>query len=162
MTTMDYKYIQQLLERYWRCETSLEEEAILRSFFAQDNVPAELKRYQPLFHYQSAEVKADVLGEDFDEKVMQKINRQKTVKARVIRLPERLRPLYKAAAVVAIFVALGTALQVPYEEHSASQENATGIQKGSSVAISGDSASVDTLQHSSITPDDASAVLLKE
>ena len=30
---MDYKYIEQLLERYWNCETSLEEEQILRAFF---------------------------------------------------------------------------------------------------------------------------------
>ena len=28
---MDYKYIKQLLERYWNCETSLEEEDILRT-----------------------------------------------------------------------------------------------------------------------------------
>lgn len=39
---MDYKYIKQLLERYWRCETSLEEEKILRTFFSQKDVPAEL------------------------------------------------------------------------------------------------------------------------
>ena len=40
---MDYKYINQLLERYWKCETSLEEEEILRTFFSQDELPAELK-----------------------------------------------------------------------------------------------------------------------
>ena len=34
---MDYKYIEQLLERYWNCETSLEEEQILRSFFHIEN-----------------------------------------------------------------------------------------------------------------------------
>ena len=28
---MDFKYIEQLLERYWQCETSLEEEAQLRT-----------------------------------------------------------------------------------------------------------------------------------
>ena len=32
---MDYKYIEQLLERYWACETTLEEEQILRAFFLQ-------------------------------------------------------------------------------------------------------------------------------
>ena len=32
---MDYKYIEQLLERYWNCETSAEEEQILRIFFQQ-------------------------------------------------------------------------------------------------------------------------------
>ena len=29
---MDYKYIEQLLERYWACDTSVEEEQILRAF----------------------------------------------------------------------------------------------------------------------------------
>ena len=36
---MDYKYIEQLMERYWNAETSLEEESILRSFFSQENNP---------------------------------------------------------------------------------------------------------------------------
>ena len=39
---MDYKYINQLLDRYWKAETSLEEEEILRAFFSQDELPAEL------------------------------------------------------------------------------------------------------------------------
>ena len=42
---MDYKYINQLLDRYWKGETSLEEEEILRAFFSQDELPAELKPY---------------------------------------------------------------------------------------------------------------------
>ena len=33
---MDYKYIEQLLERYWQCQTSVEEERILRDFFGQE------------------------------------------------------------------------------------------------------------------------------
>ena len=33
---MDYKYIEQLMDRYWECETSLEEEQILRTFFSQE------------------------------------------------------------------------------------------------------------------------------
>ena len=43
---MDYKYIEQLLERYWQCETSLEEESELRSFFSEEEVPAHLLRYK--------------------------------------------------------------------------------------------------------------------
>ena len=35
---MDCKYIEQLLERYWQCETSLEEEAQLRAFFNGSDV----------------------------------------------------------------------------------------------------------------------------
>ena len=45
---MDYKYINQLLERYWRCETSIEEEDILKAFFSQKDVPVELLRYKDL------------------------------------------------------------------------------------------------------------------
>ena len=50
---MDYKYIEQLLERYWEAATTAEEERILRAFFAQDILPAHLARYKDLFAYQS-------------------------------------------------------------------------------------------------------------
>ena len=46
---MDYKYITQLLDRYWAAETSIEEERILRAFFSQTEVPEELKQYRSLF-----------------------------------------------------------------------------------------------------------------
>ena len=39
---MDYKYIEQLVERYWNCETTTEEERILRTFFSQKDVPVQL------------------------------------------------------------------------------------------------------------------------
>ena len=66
---MDYKYIEQLLERYWNCETSVEEEQILRIFFQQKELPAHLRRYRSLFTYQeeAAEMK---LGDDFDKRVL--------------------------------------------------------------------------------------------
>lgn len=81
---MDYKYINQLVERYWRCETSLEEEAILRAFFSQENIPAELLKYKEIFCYQQQEIKEDVLGEDFDKRVLAKIAEPVKVKARII------------------------------------------------------------------------------
>ena len=67
---MDYKYINQLLDRYWKGETSLEEEEILRAFFSQDELPAELKPYQALFSYEMGEAKQEALGDDFDQKMM--------------------------------------------------------------------------------------------
>ena len=45
---MDYKYIEQLLERYWQCETSLEEESELRAFFSEGEIPAHLLQYRDL------------------------------------------------------------------------------------------------------------------
>ena len=71
---MDYKYIKQLLERYWVCETSLEEEEILRTFFSQKEVPAELEKYRALFVYAHQEATQDALGSDFDAKIISMID----------------------------------------------------------------------------------------
>ncbi len=151
---MDYKYINQLLDRYWKGETSLEEEEILRAFFSQDELPAELKPYQALFSYEMGEAKHEKLGDDFDQKMMAMIEDEYTKepnKAKVISLTERLKPLFKAAAVVAIFLTLGNAAQVPFQNDGDEVENVgyTKASKGLSVAM-GDSASVDSMQHSSI------------
>ena len=46
----DYKYIEELLESYFRAETSLQEEQILNAFFQDENqVPQHLKAYRALF-----------------------------------------------------------------------------------------------------------------
>ena len=116
---MDYKYIKQLLERYWNCETSLEEEDILRTFFSQEDIPSELESYKALFTYELGESKNEALGDDFDQKMMDIIEgeeSQKPEKAKVISLTERLKPLFKAAAMVAIFLTLGNAAQVPFQK----------------------------------------------
>ena len=65
---MDYKYIEQLLELYFIAETTLQEEQILKSFFAQgvEDMPQELKQYAPLF---TAYDEKDVLGDEFDKRL---------------------------------------------------------------------------------------------
>jgi hypothetical protein len=147
---MDYKYITQLLERYWKCETTLEEEEILKAFFCQKDVPADLCKYKDLFAYQLVEHKSDVLGDDFDEKIMSIIQGPAPVKARVITMQQKLRPLFKAAAVVAIMLTLGNAAQVPFKDDASPVVNTTGAtHKGVSVALS-DSAVIDTMQQSSM------------
>jgi len=110
---MDYKYIEQLLERYWQCETTLQEENILSSFFAQEEVPVWLLKYKALFD--ATAQKEQPLGEDFDKRILAMTVDQKTVKARTISMTQRLMPLFKAAAVVAIVLTLGNAAQAPWE-----------------------------------------------
>ena len=78
---MDYKYITQLLERYWECQTTLEEENILRAFFSQDDIPASLLQYRDLFVYETVEPKTDVLGQEFDDKILAIISEGEPVKA---------------------------------------------------------------------------------
>lgn len=106
---MDYKYIEQLLERYWNCETSLEEEQILRSFFRQKEIPAHLLRYRQLFAYQEAE-KEIGLGNDFDDRILSQIEKP-VVKAKRLTMRARFMPLYKAAAMIAALFVMGTVMQ---------------------------------------------------
>ena len=97
---MDYKYIEQLLERYWACETSPEEEQILRTFFRQKEVPAHLLPYKNLFAYEDAMQNVHLNG-DFDERVLSLVERP-TVKIRHIQTRNRMMPLFKAAAMITI------------------------------------------------------------
>ena len=152
---MDYKYINQLLDRYWKGETSLEEEEILRAFFSQDELPAELKPYQALFSYEMGEAKQEALGDDFDQKMMAMIEDEYTKKpnkAKVVSLTERLKPLFKAAAVVAIVFFLCNAAQVPFHTYPDNQiENVGYTKSGKGVSVAmGDSASVDSMQRTGI------------
>ena len=158
---MDYKYIQQLLNRYFDCETTLEEENILKTFFSQKEIPAELVKYQALFIYEQEEPKNDVLGEEFDKKLLAIIEEPAPVKA-----PQRLRPLFRAAAVIAILLTLGNAAQVPFTDEA----GYNGIEsvmpqhvKGASVAYN-DSTKVDSMQQSNLemnAPEEAASAILK-
>ena len=153
---MDYKYIEQLMERYWNAETTLEEEEILRAFFSQEDIPAELSQYAPLFAYEHAEKAVDVLGEDFDEKMLQMVGEaprsEERPQAQIISLRERLMPLFKSAAVVAIVLTLGNAAQVAFqkspEETPGMAEVQSTITDGKSVALTDSVTNVERTVHS--------------
>ena len=111
---MNYQYIEQLLERYWECQTTLEEEQILRSFFSQTDLPEHLQPYASLFAYE-AQSQQEHLGEQFDQRIMELIEADEAEKhqearvaeAKTITLSKRLAPFFKAAAVVAIALCIG-------------------------------------------------------
>lgn len=136
---MDSEYIKQLLERYWRCETSLEEEMQLRTFFNGSNVPEHLLRYKDLFVYQQFQ-QEEHLGDDFDARVLAEIE-VPVVKARRLTLTERFMPLFKAAAVVAVVLSLGNVMQHSFFSDVKEVAAADTIGKqisAPSVALSGD------------------------
>ena len=122
---MDYKYIEQLLERYWDCATSPEEESILKAFFSQKEVPEGLAKHKALFEYEHQQAQVH-LDEAFDERVLaaigepstQQTSAPKVVKVAHIGWMRRLRPLYRAAAAVAIVTLLGTAAQHSFTQRS--------------------------------------------
>ena len=124
---MDYKYIEQLLERYFNAETSLEEESILRTFFSQTDVPAEMQQWRSLFTVENTEK----LDDDFDARIMEMISNEEphTVIARRVSITQRLMPLFKAAAVIAIFLTIGGALQAPWDNSWNTPDDYASLQQ---------------------------------
>ncbi|WP_281644467.1 hypothetical protein [Bacteroides zoogleoformans] len=140
---MDSKYIEQLLKRYWQCETTVEEEAQLRAFFTGNDIPAHLLRYKELFVYEQLQQEVH-LNEDFDARVLAEIE-VPVVKAKRLTLAARLMPLFKAAAVVAVILSLGNAMQHSFFADVKEVAAADTIGKqisAPSVALSGETAVV--------------------
>ncbi|MDR3339650.1 MAG: hypothetical protein LBT25_06100 [Candidatus Symbiothrix sp.] len=53
---MKQETIEQLLERYWNCETSQEEERQLSDSFSDGNISGSAKKYQALFAWKQAQL----------------------------------------------------------------------------------------------------------
>lgn len=74
---MEYGRIELLLEKYWVCETTPEEEDELRCFFNEtEELPAHLLRYKELFVYQQQEQNC-MLDDSFDKRILAKIAPEK-------------------------------------------------------------------------------------
>lgn len=107
---MDYKYIEQLIERYFACETTLQEEQILRSFFSQEDVPVNLQQYAEIFRYESS-LSHECLGDEFDVKMMLLIEKESGMNNKIVSIRSRFAPLFKAAAIIAIVLTIGSAAE---------------------------------------------------
>ena len=95
---MDYKGIKTLLEKYWNCETSLEEEAQLRKYFTGQAIHDDFKHFAPLFQYYKSE-NNKMVSNGFDKKILEQIERRKK--------PGKLRHLkiyYRVAAAVILIL----------------------------------------------------------
>jgi hypothetical protein len=74
---MDYKHIESLLNKYWNCETSLEEEQQLREYFRNTDVPDQWKETANLFRYFDQHKKNVIRDESFDNNVLQTVRNTK-------------------------------------------------------------------------------------
>ncbi|HEX5168810.1 MAG TPA: hypothetical protein VFW11_06530 [Cyclobacteriaceae bacterium] len=66
---MDSKRIEELLSKYWNCETSLEEEQSLREFFNGGTIPDQFREASLLFQYFQHQKKKSVGDLAFDENI---------------------------------------------------------------------------------------------
>jgi hypothetical protein len=70
---MDSKNINALLEKYWNCETSLEEEQQLKEYFRGKEIPEQLRETAVLFQYFAEHKKKDLTDSGFDHEVLAKV-----------------------------------------------------------------------------------------
>lgn len=138
-TTMDYKYIEQLLERYWEGATTLEEEQILHAFFCQDELPEQLQCYAPLFNMQHQE-RAVAAPEALEQRIMDAIANEMrgeqptaSVKIRTVGFRRRLTPFFHAAASIALLVMAGLAVEHASTPHIQTPGNGSSIVAGTYV-----------------------------
>lgn len=71
---MDSEKINELLKKYWNCETTLEEEQVLRNYF-KNRAPENLKETASLFQYFQEEKSKHIAGSSFESEVMNKVQR---------------------------------------------------------------------------------------
>ena len=82
---MESRVVEQLLERYFEGETSLQEEQQLKAYFQQETIAEQLEAYRPLFVFFS-ESKQEQLDISFDQKILAQIAVEKPAKIRRLRV----------------------------------------------------------------------------
>ncbi len=100
---MDSKQIGQLLEKYWNCETSLEEEQELRSYFNGTGVPENLKEAAELFRFFENERNRS-LNEGFESEVMKSLRKSER-SAKVVSMVRWVQVARIAAGLLVVVAA---------------------------------------------------------
>jgi len=95
---MDYSKIKILLEKYWNCETTLEEESLLQEYLSRSDIPEDLKEFAALFQYYKSQREIRV-SEGFEDRVLNEIeSKEKKGNRRYLHL------YYKVAAAVILIL----------------------------------------------------------
>jgi hypothetical protein len=100
---MDSKEIGQLLEKYWNCETTLEEEQTLRSYFNGTGVPEQMKDAAELFRFFENERQRS-LNENFDHDIMRSVKKTER-KTKVVQMVRWVQVARIAAGVLVVVAA---------------------------------------------------------
>lgn len=101
MDSEESEEIDKLLEKYWNCETSLEEEKHLQAYFHKASVPESLKETANLFRYFEEHRKQDITDISFDKDLTRKIKIAKGKMASLLFNSMRI-----AAGIAVLFIAV--------------------------------------------------------
>lgn len=103
-----------LLDKYWDCNTSIEEEKDLQDFFSSDNIPNELLKYAPYFKIRE-QLQSATPSTSLDQFIEDKFKKTYTEKKYItIRI---FQPALNAAASVAIILGIGLATYIFIQEN---------------------------------------------
>lgn len=99
----EYKYIEDLIEKFYNGETSLEEDKQLHVFFQGEDIPDHLKSYQDQFLIQTtvSGMKSNLSDDD----LFAKLDQQESVETKVVEMKAySFSWFYKVAAAVALIM----------------------------------------------------------
>ena len=108
------EHIEKLLEKYWNCDSTLEEEQELKSWFSSNSSPDRTGEEEALFKYFELEKKKEIPSESFDDEVSKSIHSYEAKKNKRFFLKPWIGNFSKIAA--GIIVALAATIYVLYEE----------------------------------------------
>jgi len=92
--------MEELLNKYWNCETTLEEEKQLREYFAGNNIPERWNDTAALFHYFEENKKKSLNDLAFEGQVMRNIHAPK--QSKLVRLVYNTMRIAAGLAVVLV------------------------------------------------------------
>ena len=103
---MDSKRIELLLERYWNCVSTLEEEAELREYYSTtEEIPEHLKQAAPLFRFFNKETEIRLDDPSFEERVLKEVKSHQQPTIRVRKMEQSFQNYMKVAAAIVIVIA---------------------------------------------------------
>lgn len=98
---MDSKMIDTLLEKYWNCETSLEEEEEIRLHFTANEAGGKLNEVGELFRYFDLEKKKE-MDTSFDAKLLNKLGDAQPEGSRQVWMKPWLTQITRIAAIIIV------------------------------------------------------------
>jgi hypothetical protein len=110
------KKIDELLEKYFKGESSMEEEQILMNLLAEANSSDKYINEKIMFEYFNSEKSRNDISDDFDEKILKAINSNNTIR---VDFRRKLHRIINIAAVIAMII--GIYFFFPYNNEQSAQ-----------------------------------------